>query len=1071
MWIEEIFVESFGAFNRVRIDKLGPGLNVIVGPNEAGKSTVLEFIRAILFGFRKRKARINEYSPSDGSLRKGRLCVVTTRNGRLLVERTEKKGRKEGVVSITDESGESVDPSEVSLLRGASERNDFESLFALDLDRLRRLDRESLRGKIVAAALGAGRVNPVEVLRRVEDRIRALEKRSSKDDQSLWAVQTRLREVDEKLKTLSEKPHEYAVLKEQSGEAEDRRKEVGTSIETAERSHEHARKFLRSQEQWKNLVSLDRRARSLEEARNFPAEGVSRLEQVFERRREASSKIAEREDGVASLRARLEKLDFDPVFIRNADAIHSLAQSGRTLASLPGEMGKLEAQLDRTNSALAEEIAGLGAQWTRERVSAVDPSLVAEKEILGSLEAWRILVRKVRDLAEKERDIEERSKSLQKKIAADRDAMQRLIPECKGFLSSLSRNLLLEWKEGHNRVRHVRERLADRNTALRRLYAEKRDLEEQLKRITSRDRAGIPSRQFGLLMTLTALAGVGTIFSFATGSGAFNWVHLVVGSAMILAVPLLTVGKLKRERRNRETIRGEQRALNRKSRATLGEVSVIRRERKKLAVQINHLKARLEQIAEDVSGSSRADLKDVLDLERRSSSAEEAVRKRESLVHAIESVQAELSAVQTTKKEISRNLHDARAEFQELKDRWDGFLRERRLDEGIEPEIALGLLRRVREIKKSLLLFSEQEATLKALKDQWDEFVGDVVTLGDKMSRPMPDEISPVEQAEQWSRLERQAAEAIAEQRSLQERISEKEIRLKAEQQQLEEADEQIEALLELAAADDEESFRELSRMSDDIRFVDQQRSILVSNLVSGLGFQDQAAMRATMEQQDWEKNGAAAATLQSELRRLREESEDLAGRSGRLAREIEALEADDETERLMSERERCTALLSARVRQWVKLKLASAMLTKTLRIFESEKQPKVLKKGSRIFSAVTGGEFTKVLAPLGGENLKVERSNGVPVPESHLSRGTVEQLYLALRLAHLDTYHVRDSSYPVVMDDVLVNFDPERARLTAEELAEFSKATEIQVLFFTCHPHIADLFPRSAPRFPLGRE
>ena len=47
-------------------------------------------------------------------------------------------------------------------------------------------------------------------------------------------------------------------------------------------------------------------------------------------------------------------------------------------------------------------------------------------------------------------------------------------------------------------------------------------------------------------------------------------------------------------------------------------------------------------------------------------------------------------------------------------------------------------------------------------------------------------------------------------------------------------------------------------------------------------------------------------------------------------------------------------------------------------------------------------------------------------------------------------------------MDDVLVNFDPERARAVAQELARFS--TQHQVLIFTCHPETAQVFAEVAP-------
>jgi len=48
------------------------------------------------------------------------------------------------------------------------------------------------------------------------------------------------------------------------------------------------------------------------------------------------------------------------------------------------------------------------------------------------------------------------------------------------------------------------------------------------------------------------------------------------------------------------------------------------------------------------------------------------------------------------------------------------------------------------------------------------------------------------------------------------------------------------------------------------------------------------------------------------------------------------------------------------------------------------------------------------------------------------------------------------------VMDDVLVNFDRNRTRQTLSALAEISK--ELQVLFFTCHPHMVELAQEVVP-------
>jgi uncharacterized protein YhaN len=54
-------------------------------------------------------------------------------------------------------------------------------------------------------------------------------------------------------------------------------------------------------------------------------------------------------------------------------------------------------------------------------------------------------------------------------------------------------------------------------------------------------------------------------------------------------------------------------------------------------------------------------------------------------------------------------------------------------------------------------------------------------------------------------------------------------------------------------------------------------------------------------------------------------------------------------------------------------------------------------------------------------------------------------------------------------MDDILVNFDVERARNAANALVQFSQKMGLQVFFFTCHRHVADLFPPNVVEVRLG--
>ncbi|MBQ7900525.1 MAG: AAA family ATPase, partial [Clostridia bacterium] len=77
MRINKLSVASFGKLRNSRYE-LGSGLNVIYGPNESGKSTMLSFMRFMLFGCHGRKGSSNltfeeKYQPWDNTALSGSM--------------------------------------------------------------------------------------------------------------------------------------------------------------------------------------------------------------------------------------------------------------------------------------------------------------------------------------------------------------------------------------------------------------------------------------------------------------------------------------------------------------------------------------------------------------------------------------------------------------------------------------------------------------------------------------------------------------------------------------------------------------------------------------------------------------------------------------------------------------------------------------------------------------------------------------------------------------------------------------------------------------------------------------
>jgi uncharacterized protein YhaN len=209
----------------------------------------------------------------------------------------------------------------------------------------------------------------------------------------------------------------------------------------------------------------------------------------------------------------------------------------------------------------------------------------------------------------------------------------------------------------------------------------------------------------------------------------------------------------------------------------------------------------------------------------------------------------------------------------------------------------------------------------------------------------------------------------------------------------------------------------------------------------------------------EWTSELSRVAEMLAETQKRRDEA---VGEQRVADAERRRIAESDAVPALKAELEGLHSELASALSEWRIATLAKELVARTLQEFTRTRQPAVLEEASGAFSRVTAGAYQRILQEQDRESLIVlDRSAQHKRPEE-LSRGTAEQLYLCLRLGLALEFARRSVSLPLIMDDVLVNFDPERARAVAQELARFS--TRHQVLVFTCHPETAQLFAEVAP-------
>lgn len=153
---------------------------------------------------------------------------------------------------------------------------------------------------------------------------------------------------------------------------------------------------------------------------------------------------------------------------------------------------------------------------------------------------------------------------------------------------------------------------------------------------------------------------------------------------------------------------------------------------------------------------------------------------------------------------------------------------------------------------------------------------------------------------------------------------------------------------------------------------------------------------------------------------------------------------------------------------RWATLTLAETLLQRVANRFEQQHQPLLLQEVSRWLKQLTEGRYPKLLAkPDRPGEIRVLDLQGNELTPAQLSTGTREQLFLAIRLAYVAQYAQQHEPLPMVLDDVLVNFDEARARAALQALLEFSRLN--QIILLTCHRRTVELAQQVHPEIPLS--
>lgn len=120
-------------------------------------------------------------------------------------------------------------------------------------------------------------------------------------------------------------------------------------------------------------------------------------------------------------------------------------------------------------------------------------------------------------------------------------------------------------------------------------------------------------------------------------------------------------------------------------------------------------------------------------------------------------------------------------------------------------------------------------------------------------------------------------------------------------------------------------------------------------------------------------------------------------------------------------------------------------------------------KEASQYITGITGGIYDSMSID---ENLNVFLNTKAKlVPLENVSSGTMDQVYLALRLAAAKLLQGSGSGFPLIFDDSFTQYDDERLKTALEWLAS---AYGGQIIIFTCHRREAQMLRARQVEFQL---
>ncbi len=982
------------------VDQVEDGLVLLEGPNGAGKSTLLEFLTSVLFGYSTGRGS-NKYAETPGGLRGG-VVTLQTNDGRLIRWERGTPPPASGSLSVLSE-GVAVDPFG---WLGSASRDLYGSVFALGIDELRdgvlNADRQAA---VEAAITGMGVRGLPTALSTTEKEVKAIDKR-------IKEIQGELEASTKDLDLAKARSREYDEVLDASRQAEMRVAQLRVAHVEAKESSTHLGQLSRAWGAWCQLEEARARLAGLGGTSTFDEGGLERLRHHRDQELRLSRTITRLQTELDQSQLHLKSLPVNENLISSTAEIESLAAGLQLLREAELGLEDRERQVESASRILREAFLQLGPNWDQVRLFSVDTSIASHAEgakLSGLMTAHRQESVRLADLL---KDRKREWQAAEEGLSTLKDRLSPN-PDASGIHEVDRKTEVLE---------QLRGLLVKRDAA----QSELNWREHAASAATSTPTSGLPK----WVLTFAIIVVVFTVIAALTKLWALIGVGLVLGMFLRVAdrpaqaEPAADLEHLREEVRRLES------------------------ERKRLTESEGWTVERSE---------------DLIPIQAELRKASQGAIRRESESQRLEDASSAVDRLRKLKEQTEDDLITVQTELEAAVQQWRLWCAEKGYPEDLEAD--------------SLLVFEGQiSATRLALEKleqatrERDQFVtrisrasSQLATLKARLEEPEPvgavsDGIADLQRRlDAAHSIRRDAAETS-------QRITTLERDLKASNQELGEVQQTIAETLAAAGVDEDEKFlaayhaaREAVQVRQEY---DKAQALLVQISGPGDAFHRlSAALSAVTDGVDLQSRADDADRAFRELTERLREAEDA---TLRLGRDLQNLESGADLGAALARRAEFQAELESMRKRWLETTLARLLLLEAKDRYQNQVQDGVFERASYYMKQLTDGQSETIRKD--GDSYFVLDRDGTRRSVSQLNRSHAERLLLSVRLGYIDNYCEKREPLPIVLDDVLVNFDPHHQALAVQMIADLSKRH--QVIYLTCHPSTRALFEAHAGRF-----